>query len=174
MANSETMWIEHPQVMTILTRARCEEFFFEETALLDAWRLDEWYDLFTEDAVYEVPMAGLPDSDSAVTLFYIADDHRRLRHRVDRLNKTSAHAEWPRSVGLRMISNVRVLETTPGGVRVDCKFTTYRTKNNVTDTYFGTHRYLLREIDGKIRIAAKRTILAMNALRPQGRVSIIL
>jgi p-cumate 2,3-dioxygenase beta subunit len=156
------------------TRDRCETFFIEETTLLDEWRLDEWFALFTEDALYEVPMAGLPESNSAETLFYIADDHRRLQHRVERLKKTSAHAEWPRSVGCRLIGNVRVLGETPTGTRVDCKFITYRTKNNVTDTYFGVHRYLLRDVDGEIRIAGKRTILAMNALRPQGRVSILL
>ena len=35
-----------------VTRPDVEEFLYEEAALLDAWRLDDWLALMTEDAVY--------------------------------------------------------------------------------------------------------------------------
>lgn len=158
-----------------MTRADYEDFLFHEAALLDEWRLEEWYALFAEGAVYEVPTAGADKTaDSSQELFYIADDYARLRYRIDRLMDAGAHSENPRSHGTRLISNVRVLERAVEGDTVGCAFVTYRAKAGRTDTFFGHHRYRLRQIDGQIRILSKRTFMAQDSLRPQGRVSIIL
>ncbi len=149
-------------------------FLFDEAALLDAWRLDDWLALFTDDAVYEVPPAGSAADVSATDmLFYIADDRFRLGHRVARLNKPEAHSEFPRSVCARLISNVRAAVARDGEVEADCAFVTFRSKNGVTDIFPGRHRYRLRPAAGGFRIAWKRTDLALESLRPQGRVSII-
>jgi p-cumate 2,3-dioxygenase beta subunit len=163
------MSIETPR-----TRAEYEDFLYLEAALLDEWRLDEWFDLFAEGATYEVPTASAePDVDSAEALFYVADDYLRLRYRVERLKKPGAHAEWPRSTAARVISNVRILGAGPDGVDVRSVFATYRAKDEKTDCFFGHHRYLLRTVDGVLKIAAKRSLLDMSSLRPHGRVSII-
>ena len=92
--------------MSQVTRQEVEEFLYEEAALLDAWRLDDWLALLTNDAVYNVPSNDRPDADSRDTLFIIADDIRRIRARVARLTKPDAHAEYPPSRTRRMISNV--------------------------------------------------------------------
>lgn len=157
-------------------RQRCdyEDFLYHEAALLDAWQLKEWLALFADGATYEVPTSGRPEGvDSAEELFYIADDWFRLQHRVERLLKHGAHSEWPRSLGLRMIGNVRVLGSEAHGVRIACAFTTYRSIADRTDTFFGHHHYLVDEIDGALNIREKRTLLAMSSLRPHGRISII-
>ena len=39
-----------------VTRAEIEAFLFEEAALLDSWRLDDWLGLLTEDVRYLVPL----------------------------------------------------------------------------------------------------------------------
>lgn len=159
----------------IASRSECEDFLYHEAALLDEWRLDEWFDLFAPGATYEVPTAGAPDdADAASVLFYIADDHDRLRHRVARLKKPDAHSEWPRSDGARVISNVRTLGSENGELAVASIFVTYRSKNHITDCFFGHHLHRLVVIDGSLKIAAKRTMLDMTSLRPQGRISIIL
>ena len=157
------------------SRADYEDFLYREAALLDEWRLEGWLSLFTPDSVYEVPTMGIgleagPDS----TLFYIADDYRRLRHRVVRLNKPTAHAEWPQSTTVRAIHNVRIVGVEDRGVHVACTFTTYRSKHNVTDTYIGHGHYWLVEMNGEVRIRTKRVLLGMNSLQPHGKVSIIL
>jgi p-cumate 2,3-dioxygenase subunit beta len=156
-------------------RADYEDFLYHEAALLDEWRLDEWFALFAPGGSYEVPTAGAPDdADSAASLFYIADDYERLRQRVERLKKPGAHSEWPRSDGARIISNVRILAPTEAGVAVGCTFVTYRAKGLTTDVFFGHHRYVIGAIGGQLKIVSKRTMLDMNNLRPHGRVSIIL
>ena len=41
-------------------RLDVEAFLYDEAALLDAWRLDDWLALFTRDARYEVPSTDRP------------------------------------------------------------------------------------------------------------------
>jgi p-cumate 2,3-dioxygenase beta subunit len=138
-----------------VTRAEVEDFLYAEAALLDEWRLDEWFALFAAEATYEVPTAGAPDDDDAAkALFYIADDYVRLRERVARLGKREAHAEFPRSRLRRMISNVRVLSASAGALRVACN-------------------YGLDVSGSEWRITAKRVMLDMDLLYP-GKVSILL
>lgn len=157
-----------------LARAEYEDFLYNEAALLDEWRMDEWFALFLEGATYEVPCAGASNAvNSSEDLFYISDNYFRLRHRVARMNKETHHSEFPHSVVTRMIGNVRVLGADENGVSVGCTFITHRSKNDVLNVFCGHHRYVLRNVGGQIRIASKRTFLDLNSLRPQGRVSII-
>src|SRR5215203_5347879 len=65
-----------------VTRAEVEDFLYHEADLLDAWRLDEWLGLLTDDASYYVPPNDKPDSDHRFTLFTVADDIVRLRERI--------------------------------------------------------------------------------------------
>lgn len=158
-----------------LTRADYEDFLFLEAQLLDEWRLDEWLALFADGATYDVPTAGSPDDvSSSEKLFYIADDYFRLRHRVTRLKKQSAHSEWPRSQVSRLVGNVRILGSDRDGVDLRSTFVTHRCKGDVIDMYCGHHLHKVGLIDGELRILAKRSMLDMAHLRPQGRVSIIL
>ena len=93
----------------VVTRAEVEDFLYNEAALLDAWKLDEWQSLLTEDAAYYVPPNDQPEGDHRSTLFLIADDRERIRQRVIRINDPNCHAEFPKSRTRRMISNVRIL-----------------------------------------------------------------
>ncbi|HZZ88897.1 MAG TPA: aromatic-ring-hydroxylating dioxygenase subunit beta [Caulobacteraceae bacterium] len=157
-----------------VTRGEVEDFLYAESALLDEWRIDEWFALFAPGATYEVPTAGAADdADAAKALFYIADDYVRLRERVVRLGKREAHAEFPRSRMRRMISNVRILSAAGGQLRVACNLVCYRAKNGKVDTYFG-HSFYGLDVSGPAwRITAKRVMLDMDLLYP-GKVSILL
>ena len=93
---------------TVVTRAQVEDFLYQEAALLDDWKLDEWEKLLTDDAAYYVPPNDKLDADHRSTLFTIADDRERIRQRVIRINDPNCHAEYPKSRTRRMISNVRI------------------------------------------------------------------
>jgi p-cumate 2,3-dioxygenase subunit beta len=160
--------------MKAYSRSDLEEFFVEEAALLDNWRLAEWRALFATDCRYLVPnLSGDPYAPHETTLYLIADDAHHLSERVKRLGKRTAHAEYPRSRTRRLVSNTRILERHDDEIRAECGFVTFRTSQGVTDTYFGRHEYRLVEEAGALRIREKRTILDMGALRPHGRLSII-
>jgi len=157
-----------------VSRAEVEDFLYAEAALLDEWRLEEWFALFAPGAVYEAPTAGAPDdADPKTALFYIADDYVRLRERVARLGKREAHAEFPRSRLRRMIGNVRILSASEGQVQAACNLVCYRARNGKVDTYFGHALYGLDVSGQSWRITAKRVMLDMDLLYP-GKVSILL
>jgi p-cumate 2,3-dioxygenase subunit beta len=158
-----------------VTRAQLEDFLYEEAALLDAWKLTEWFALFVPGARYLVPPAGSDDdADPATTLFYVADDYHRLGERVKRLGKKTAHVEFPHSRCRRVVTNVRLLGGTNDDFRATSNFVTYRSKRNVTETYLGHHLYRLCVRGDTIRILEKRSFLDTDDIYTQGKVSIIL
>ena len=76
-------------------REEVEDFIYEEAALLDEWRLDEWADLFTKDARYVVPTTDLPEGDPETEMVFINDDIVRIRAGVKRLKARYAYREYP-------------------------------------------------------------------------------
>jgi len=157
-----------------VTRETIESFLYEEAALLDEWRLEEWLQLLTEDASYYVPSTDMPESDHKTTLFLVADDATRLRSRVKQLLGKSAHAEHPHSRTRRMISNVRIRKIDGATLVVTANFVVYRIRMEQMDTYVGRYEYQLVQHNGQLKIRERRAILDLDALRPQGKVSIIL
>jgi p-cumate 2,3-dioxygenase beta subunit len=157
-----------------VARVDVEDFLFAEAALLDEWRLEEWFALFAPGATYEVPTAGAADdADPKTSLFYIADDYSRLRERVVRLGKREAHAEFPRSRVRRMVGNVRIVSVADQRLDVTCNLVCHRAKNGKVDTYIG-HAFYGIDVGGPTwRILAKRVVLDMDLLYP-GKVSILL
>ncbi|HEY6239431.1 MAG TPA: aromatic-ring-hydroxylating dioxygenase subunit beta [Burkholderiales bacterium] len=158
-----------------IARAQVEDFLFHEAALLDAWRLDEWLDLLTEDAHYRVPSNDRPEADPADTLFTIADDINRIRGRVTRLKDKNAHAEYPRSRTRRMISNVRIVGRDTAELDVEANFVVYRFRRDESiREYVGHYRYVLRVENGRLRIAERNAVLDAMELGSLGLVSFIL
>jgi len=156
-----------------VTREQVEDFLYAEAALLDAWKLDEWLALLTEDATYRVPSNDRPDADPRGTLFTIADDIARIRARVTRLNDRNAHAEFPPSRTRRLITNVRIVENNP--LLVEANFVVYRYRRNEDVREFvGRYRHELRVQGKKILIARREAVLDAMELASLGAVSFIL
>ena len=156
-----------------VTRADIEDFLYHEAALLDAWRLDEWLALMTEDGTYRVPSNDAPQADPASALFTIADDMHRLRGRVTRLKDPHAHAEFPPSRTRRLISNVRIVQQNP--LLVEANFIVHRFRaNESVRQYVGRYRYGLVLQEAKLRIRSREAILDAMELGSLGSVSFIL
>jgi len=162
------------QQLQTITRQAIEDFLYEEAALLDEWRLDEWLELLTDDATYEVPSTDTQDGDPRTTLSLIADDNIRIRSRVAQLLGKSAWAENPPSRTRRMISNVRVRQVEGEAIHVTANFVVYRLRFEQMDTYVGRYEYTLVQRDSRLKIRARKAILDLEALRPHGKVSFIL
>lgn len=156
-------------------RSEVEDFLYYEAQLLDAWRLEEWRDLFTEDGTYLVPSTDDPDGDVVMDLALIDDDMAGIRGRVQRLMSTWAHIENPRSITTRLISNVRVWDDDSGDLGVVCNVMVTRSRVASSTTYCAQAQYLLRPDADSFRIAHKQAILGHHTLRHVGGVlSIIL
>ncbi len=159
----------------MLLRHRVETFLFREADLLDRWQLEAWLALFAEEASYLVPPTDVAgdDADPATELFYVFDDRTRIRERVVRLEKKGAHSEFPRSKTRHLVSNV-LAERDGDSIRAKASFAVWRSKDGNTDVFVGHYLYRLVEEGGELRIAEKKCVLDMDALRPHARISIIL
>lgn len=154
-----------------------EQFLYLEAELLDDWRLPEWADLYTDDAVYEVasPNSSNPKTASpANSLFLVSDRKDRITGRATRLLKRTAHAEYPHSKTRHLVTNVRLVSSEGNEARVKANFCVYRTKEEHTVIYMGEYHYTLVQTPAGIRVRAKRSILDLNSLYEQGRLTIIL
>jgi p-cumate 2,3-dioxygenase beta subunit len=166
-----------------LLRLRIEDFFYAEAELLDRWQLDEWLAIYTDDCRYEVGPTGKADAEElspSTSLFLIADDRFRLEQRVVRMKKPTAHAEYPHSRTRHLYTNVRILDRENGIIRVSVNFITVRSAKGGTMQYPGKILFHLREIASEgpalqqFRVAYKRITLDLDALVPQGKVTIFL
>jgi p-cumate 2,3-dioxygenase subunit beta len=151
------------------SRQEAEDLLYKEAALLD-----EWLELLTEDATYEIPPTDVPEGDSRNTLFIIADDAVRIRSRVKQLLGKTAWAENPHSRTRRMISNVRVVAAEGENILVTANFAVFRMRYESVDTYIGHYDYKLVRAGNDLRIRERRAVLDNEALRPHGKISFIL
>ena len=159
--------------MTLVTRAQVEDFLFHEAALLDEWRLDDWYALFEEGATYEVPTTDRPDADPEKAQFYVSDDYELLGARVKRLKSKHAHAENPHSRTRRLITNVRVGQPADSSLPVYAAFLIYKIRDGNVDSFVGRYEHTLA-LGDRLRFRKRRAVLELEVLRPGGRLSFIL
>ena len=91
-----------------------EQFLFREAWLLDHFDFEAWLDLYTDDAVYWVPLqAGQADPLTTHSLMY--DDKRLMRLRVRQQTHPRAHARLPLSRTVHQVGNVLVQGTDGAG-----------------------------------------------------------
>jgi p-cumate 2,3-dioxygenase subunit beta len=159
-------------------RLAIEDFVYREADLLDRWKLDEWVALWDDECTYEVTTTGDHDPETTSpdnSLYLIADNRFRLEQRVVRLNKTSAHVEYPHSKTRHLFTNVVVREDSANEVSAQVNFAVFRTKRGVTNHYMGYSLYTFAKLpDGCFKIKRKRSILDLEGLVPQGKLSILL
>lgn len=154
-------------------RLDAEEFLYEEAALLDDWRLDDWLALFTPDARYEVPSTDHPGGGPADALMLVSDTAAMLAARVKRLNSRKAHREFPWSRTRRIIGNVRILSFDGDELEVAANFAVYRSRREV-NVYMGQYRHRLVRHGDSFKIRFRRAELDVETLDPHGTLSIIL
>jgi p-cumate 2,3-dioxygenase beta subunit len=97
-----------------------------------------------------------------------------LRGRVERLNSRHAHREFPWSRTRRLITNVRVVESVGDRIHATASFLVYRIRAGHVDPLIGHYEYVLRRVENALKIAHRKAVLDLEALRPHGTVSIIL
>jgi p-cumate 2,3-dioxygenase beta subunit len=155
-----------------MTRSEIEDFLYAELELLDAWKLDEWLALFAPEGRYVVPPLDRRDAGDDSGLFVINDDRERLASRVRQYLGPSAWAEIPHSRTRHTVANVRV-RADDGVLLVRANFVVYRFRHELVDTYVGEYHHRLVPANGGLLFHERRAVLDLEALRPQGKLSII-
>lgn len=160
----------------VVTTEDAATFLYDEAELLEANELEAWLALF-EPGVgrYQIPTTDAPpDARPEEVQFFIADDWELLNARIVRLLSRGAHAENPRSLTHRMITNVRVEALGEGVFRIRAKFFVNRMRDNRIDPYIGRYEHTVVATDAGLRFRLRRTWLATEMVQPGGRLSFIL
>jgi p-cumate 2,3-dioxygenase beta subunit len=157
--------------------AAVTQFLYDEAALLDEWRLDEWLALFHPEAArYLIPSPEDLSDDPSTTLHLVNDAMTMLAGRVERLKSKHAHAESPRSRTRRQITNVRVWQG-PDDLLSHSVFDVTRVRGGVVDRYVGVYEHQLLPggtADMPWRIGRRRVLIDHSIESAGGQVSILL
>jgi biphenyl 2,3-dioxygenase subunit beta len=151
----------------MLAQYQLEHFYYEEAAMLDERRFEEWVDLFTDDTHYWMPIRRtrtLNELDKEFSapggMAYFDDDKAMLETRVRKLGTGYAWAEDPPSRTRHNVNNVRVVEDRGDELVVETNFHLYRTRlNSEEDTWIGLRRDTLRRVDGSFKIADRKIFI---------------
>jgi benzoate/toluate 1,2-dioxygenase subunit beta len=151
-------------------RHAVEQFLYREARLADEGDYDTWEALWTDDALYWVPVAGEGD-DPRLHMSVIYDNRSRISTRVKQLNTGKRYAQAPRSSLRRLLSNIEFLggrSNPDGGVdlEVGANFLVIESRSRGTHLWGGRTTYRLRR-PGKRRgdellLVYKKVVLVDN------------
>lgn len=143
-------------------------FVLREARLIDEKRFDEWFELFTEDACYWVPLApGQADPLNHNSIAY--EDKLLLRLRIERLASPLAYSQKPASRCHHVLQMPEVEKSDPakGEYLTRTPFIYTETKGDESQRYAATAWHTLVWAQGQLRIRLKRVdILNCDAALP--------
>jgi 3-phenylpropionate/cinnamic acid dioxygenase small subunit len=135
-------------------------FVYDEARLIDEKRFDEWFELFTDDARYWMPLTrGQPDGDNHTSLFF--EDKLLLRVRIERLKS-------PRSFSQHQPSYCQHVLQQPALESADAErnswvlrtpFVYVESQLETQIVLAGVSRLRLTRVDGRLRIRLKKVEL---------------
>jgi len=154
-------------------RREVEDFLYLEAELADTHQFDRWLSLWADEALYWVP-CNADDVDPRRHVSIIYEDRDKIEARLYRLKGKHAHAQMPRSRLMRIISNIRLL----GGdgrseAVVIANFVLGEIRSDQERTWIGRSRYVLRRVQGELRMAEKKVMLLANDV-PIGNLTFII
>jgi 3-phenylpropionate/cinnamic acid dioxygenase small subunit len=134
-------------------------FLYKEARLLDEKRWDEWYELFTEDAYYWVPLTrDQPDGVNHTSLAY--EDKLLLQLRIERLRRHPP-AQRPPSWSQHVLQAPEIEEAdeAAGRWRTRTAFLYVEARGDEQIVLAGTVLHELARVDGAVKIRLKRVNL---------------
>ena len=148
-------------------REAAVELVDREGILLDDKDWDAWLALYAEDAEYWIPAwddehTTTGDPNRELSLIYYAS-RAGLEDRVYRIRTELSLASNPLPRTVHMTSNHRV-EDEEGQVRVRSNWATHSYRHQTAHTFFGTQTHRLRRDGGRLRIAARKIIVANDRI----------
>jgi 3-phenylpropionate/cinnamic acid dioxygenase small subunit len=142
------------------TEQELARFIRREARLIDERRLDEWLELFTDDAHYWVPATpAQPDPLNHNSLAY--EDKLLLQLRIDRLKSPRAYSQRPPSRCLHVMqeSDIEKFDAGRGEFLTRTPFVYTETRGDDSQRYAATAWHTLVWSDERLRIRLKRVDL---------------
>jgi 3-phenylpropionate/cinnamic acid dioxygenase small subunit len=159
-------------IAAMLLQFEVERFLYDEAALLDARRFEEWLQLFSEDTHYFMPIRRTRTKNELDREFtqhgemaFFDDNKLSLSRRVKKLATGRSWSEDPPSRTRHLITNVRVLEVRSDELDVESNFHLYRTRlKSEEDSWIGSRRDTLRRAGASFQIAKRAIYLEQTVL----------
>lgn len=136
-----------------MNTAAAIELVYREARLIDEKRFDEWYDLFTEDGLYWMPLArDQPIGEDQTSLLY--EDKLLLKVRIERLRHPNAFSQQQPSYCQHVLQQPAVESTGTGLCVLRTPFLYVEAKFDRQLVLAGTaFHHLVQQPDGwKIRV----------------------
>jgi benzoate/toluate 1,2-dioxygenase beta subunit len=151
--------------VTSFDRAEVEQFLYREARYADEGDYDAWEALWTDDALYWVPVASTEDPARQMSVVY--DNRNRIATRLNQLRTGKRYAQAPKSNLRRMLSNIEFLGSTTNpddsaDLEVGANFLVLESRARGTHLWGGRVTYRLRHQDGEMRLAYKKVELVDN------------
>jgi 3-phenylpropionate/cinnamic acid dioxygenase small subunit len=143
-----------------ITRQDLIDFVVREARLLDAKRYDEWNALFTDDAIYWVPL--VPDQADGINHTSHLYEDKLLRDlRIERLKSPRAFSQQPpsRSHHLLQTPTVEEFDADAGRFVVRSEFHYTESQGDELQFYVGTAFHHLSVVDAQLKMTLKRVNL---------------
>ena len=154
------------EVPTGFDRSEVEQFLYREARLADESQYDEWEALWTDDALYWVPVGG-QGGDPRREMSVIYDNRNRISTRLKQLRTGRRYAQAPQSNLRRLISNIEFLGGVPNpdgaiDLEVGANFLAIESRARDTHLWGGRVTYRLRRDDDTLRLVYKKVVLVDN------------
>jgi len=144
----------------VATAEELEQFVYHEASLIDEKRFDEWYELFTDDARYWMPLTrGQPDGENHTSLFY--EDKLLLKVRIERLKNPRSFSQHQPSWCQHVLQRPAIEDdgATTGRCRLRTPFIYVETRLDAQLVLAGVVSHWLRRESGALRIELKKVEL---------------
>src|SRR5215468_10845864 len=129
MGTSSDSHLSAERIAAALRHYEVERFYYDEAALLDAHRYEEWLALFSDDARYFMPIRRTRtqrELDKEFTrpgeMAFFDDTKQLLAGRIAKLKSGRSWAEDPPSRTRHLITNVRVVADESARLEVESNF----------------------------------------------------
>ena len=172
MSDGTDLLPREERIAAMVRQYEVERFYYDEAALLDSHRYEEWLALFSDDAHYFMPIRRTRTQRELDKEFnhpggraFFDDTKMLLAGRVKKLQSGRSWAEDPPSRTRHLITNIRVIKDDGRKLEVESNFHVYRTRLNSEETsWIGSRRDVLRRAERSFQIADRQIFLEQTVL----------
>ena len=172
MSNETESTAREQRIDAMLRHYEVERFYYDEAALLDSHRYEEWLALFADDARYFMPIRRTRTQREMEKEFtrpgemaFFDDTKILLAGRIAKLKTGRSWAEDPSSRTRHLITNIRIVKDDGRTLEVESNFHLYRTRLNSEETsWIGSRRDVLRRVNQSFQIADRKIFLEQTVL----------
>ncbi len=142
---------------TRLSESLLAEFVYREARLLDEKHFEEWYELFTDDGRYWMPLTrGQPNGETHTSLFF--EDKLLLKVRIERMRHPKAYSQQQPSFCQHVLQKPALEQQQPdmGEYVMRTPFMYLETQLDRQTFLAGVAYHRLVSIEGALRIRQKK------------------